>query len=382
MGQGDVCCTLNSKKKRSELSFRKILQEARCACATVSPPPRPSTSSISRSLLGEIVSQHLGYHKICARPHTAASTRELLDQFGWEIFDHPPYSPDLAPSDFHLFTKLKDFLGGTRFGSDEELKTVNTWLNELAAEEYNTGILKLVNRYDKCLNVGGDYVEKEEHLSRPEVEVCYLAESSWTLVRDATKIPIQCSYTLEDRRAMLLTAKAVNPLLRSEYSFAAKSKELAIPLQQATKRAAFYTGVGVTTIKKIRKESKERNEMCPDDPLSTPGKTRIQPQHNRMIVDDFDRCVIKNIINEFYVREKKVPTVPTLLPIIRSKITFPWGCRSLNRLLRVMGYKWKKCQSKRKILLERADIVSWRHKYLTRIKHFREAGCNIGRKLG
>ncbi|KAJ4439167.1 hypothetical protein ANN_15124 [Periplaneta americana] len=116
---------------------------------------------ISRSLLGEIVSQHLGYHKICARPHTAASTRELLDQFGWEIFDHPPYSPDLAPSDFHLFTKLKDFLGGTRFGSDEELKkTVNTWLNELATEEYNTGILKLVNRYDKCLNVGGDYVEK------------------------------------------------------------------------------------------------------------------------------------------------------------------------------------------------------------------------------
>ncbi|KAJ4431203.1 hypothetical protein ANN_19800 [Periplaneta americana] len=115
---------------------------------------------ISRSLLGEIVSQHLGYHKICARPHTAASTRELLDQFGWEIFDHPPYSPDFAPSDFHLFTKLKDFLGGTRFGSDEELKkTVNTWLNELAAE-YNTGILKLVNRYDKCLNVGGDYVEK------------------------------------------------------------------------------------------------------------------------------------------------------------------------------------------------------------------------------
>ncbi|KAJ4449394.1 hypothetical protein ANN_00793 [Periplaneta americana] len=120
---------------------------------------------ISRSLLGEIVSQHLGYHKICARPHTAASTRELLDQFGWEIFDHPPYSPDLAPSDFHLFTKLKDFLGGTRFGSDEELKkTVNIWLNELAAEEYNTGILKLVNRYDKCLKVVGDYVEEQRKL--------------------------------------------------------------------------------------------------------------------------------------------------------------------------------------------------------------------------
>ncbi|KAJ4432825.1 hypothetical protein ANN_21464 [Periplaneta americana] len=105
-----------------------------------------------------------------ARPHTVASTRELLDQFGWEIFDHSPYSPDLAPSDFHLFTKLKDFLGDTRFGSDEELKkTVNTGLNELAAEEYNTGILELVNRYDKCLNVGGA-IRPSCHVQLPQCD--------------------------------------------------------------------------------------------------------------------------------------------------------------------------------------------------------------------
>ncbi|GBN55081.1 hypothetical protein AVEN_148992-1 [Araneus ventricosus] len=77
------------------------------------------------------------------------------------LFDHPPYSPDLAPSDFHLFLKLKEFLGGKRFGSDEELENaVTTWLNELEAEEYGMGILKLVDRYDKCLNVGGDYVKE------------------------------------------------------------------------------------------------------------------------------------------------------------------------------------------------------------------------------
>ncbi|GBN58695.1 hypothetical protein AVEN_131842-1 [Araneus ventricosus] len=40
-----------------------------------------------------------------SRPHTAAATPELLDQFGWEIFEHPLYSPDVAPSDFHLFLK-------------------------------------------------------------------------------------------------------------------------------------------------------------------------------------------------------------------------------------------------------------------------------------
>jgi hypothetical protein len=67
----------------------------------------------------------------------------------------------LAPSDFHLFPKLKEFLGGRRFKSDEEVKdAIKEWINRLAAEVYDEGIQKLVTRYDKCLNVGGNYVEK------------------------------------------------------------------------------------------------------------------------------------------------------------------------------------------------------------------------------
>jgi transposase len=38
-----------------------------------------------------------------ARPHTAARTRAMLEHFNWAFFDHHPYSPDLAPSDYHLF---------------------------------------------------------------------------------------------------------------------------------------------------------------------------------------------------------------------------------------------------------------------------------------
>jgi histone-lysine N-methyltransferase SETMAR len=45
-----------------------------------------------------------------ARPHTAACTRALLEHFNWELFDHPPYSPDRAPSDCHLSTFLKNWL--------------------------------------------------------------------------------------------------------------------------------------------------------------------------------------------------------------------------------------------------------------------------------
>jgi hypothetical protein len=42
--------------------------------------------------------------------HTVAHTQALLKHFNWELFDHPPYSLDLAPSDYHLFTYQKNWL--------------------------------------------------------------------------------------------------------------------------------------------------------------------------------------------------------------------------------------------------------------------------------
>ena len=89
-----------------------------------------------------------------------AATQNLIT-FGWEQFDHPPYSPDLAPSDFHLFLHLKSFLAGRQFHDDNEVKyAVTACFASLAASFYDEGIQKLVQRYDKCLNNGGNYVEK------------------------------------------------------------------------------------------------------------------------------------------------------------------------------------------------------------------------------
>jgi histone-lysine N-methyltransferase SETMAR len=56
-----------------------------------------------------------------AHRHAAARTRALLEHFNWELFDHHPYSPDLAPSDYRLFTFLKNWLGSQRFNNNEEL---------------------------------------------------------------------------------------------------------------------------------------------------------------------------------------------------------------------------------------------------------------------
>lgn len=96
-----------------------------------------------------------------ARPHVARVTQELLKQFGWTVIPHPPYSPDLAPSDYHLFPNLKEHLGGQRFSSDEEVKEeVERYLNSLAVDWFDTGIQKLTQRLQKCVDVNGDYVEK------------------------------------------------------------------------------------------------------------------------------------------------------------------------------------------------------------------------------
>ena len=75
--------------------------------------------------------------------------------------DHLPYSPELAPSDFHLFLHLKKHLTGKKFDDDDEVQEeVMTWFKGLAADFYDSGIQKLVSRPNKSLDNAGDYVEK------------------------------------------------------------------------------------------------------------------------------------------------------------------------------------------------------------------------------
>ncbi|GFX00736.1 histonelysine Nmethyltransferase SETMARlike [Trichonephila clavipes] len=79
----------------------------------------------------------------------------------FELLEHPPYSPDLAPSGFFLFPYLKIALGGQRCSSNEEAITfVNNYFAEKNAEYYLDGLHRWEHLWKKCVELEGDYVEK------------------------------------------------------------------------------------------------------------------------------------------------------------------------------------------------------------------------------
>jgi [histone H3]-lysine36 N-dimethyltransferase SETMAR len=57
-----------------------------------------------------------------ARPHVVKKTQMNLMELDWEVLPHPPYSPDIAPSDYHLFRAMDNFMQNKEFHNDDELK--------------------------------------------------------------------------------------------------------------------------------------------------------------------------------------------------------------------------------------------------------------------
>lgn len=94
--------------------------------------------------------------------HNSHVARSEARACGYEILPHPPYSPDLAPSDFHLFPAMKLFLKGKRFPDDAALiSEVTTWLEDQPGVFYKNGVQNCIKRWEKCITLGGSYVEKD-----------------------------------------------------------------------------------------------------------------------------------------------------------------------------------------------------------------------------
>ncbi|XP_076037348.1 histone-lysine N-methyltransferase SETMAR-like [Oratosquilla oratoria] len=82
-----------------------------------------------------------------APAHTSVVVMAKSHDCGFQLILHPPYSPDLAPSDSHLFPNLKKYLAGRRFTTDDEvMDAVDTYLQDQDSEFYNRGIKALQHR--------------------------------------------------------------------------------------------------------------------------------------------------------------------------------------------------------------------------------------------
>ena len=76
-----------------------------------------------------------------AQPHTVRLTQSKLAEIGFTVLPHPPYSPDICPSDYYLFSPMKNSLCGKTYHSAKEINVdLENWLASKPAEFFANGI--------------------------------------------------------------------------------------------------------------------------------------------------------------------------------------------------------------------------------------------------
>lgn len=118
------------------------------------------------------------------------------------------------------------------------------------------------------------------------------------------------------------------------------------------------------TVYNIAKEGKDAASTSKK--IVTPGKSR--PQSRKIDLDDMDLCAIRQKIHFFYVVKKELPTVNKLRLELKRDMDFQGSNTTLRRILKRIGFRFKRCQSKRKVLIERYDITAWRARYIERMR--------------
>lgn len=95
-----------------------------------------------------------------ARPHVSRTTVQKLQELQYETLPHPPYSPDLSPTDYHFFKHLDHFLVGKKFNNEAAVKSAfEEFINCKNSDFYKSGVNALVSRWEKCIASAGAYFD-------------------------------------------------------------------------------------------------------------------------------------------------------------------------------------------------------------------------------
>jgi histone-lysine N-methyltransferase SETMAR len=86
-------------------------------------------------------------------------TQQKIKEMNWEILDHPPYSPDLTPSDYHLFSLFQNHLNNKKYERFEEVNdAILAYFESKPRSFYKAGIEKLVTRWKTVIANNGNYI--------------------------------------------------------------------------------------------------------------------------------------------------------------------------------------------------------------------------------
>ena len=120
----------------------------------------PLKIALDEKYLELVNRKHTIFHQDNVRSHISLMTRQKLLQLGWEVLIHPPYSPDIAPSDFHLFRSLQNSLNGKSFSSLEDCKRhLDQFFTQKDKKFWEDGIMKLPEKWQKVVEQNGEYVQ-------------------------------------------------------------------------------------------------------------------------------------------------------------------------------------------------------------------------------
>jgi histone-lysine N-methyltransferase SETMAR len=97
------------------------------------------------------------FHQDNARPHVSEMTQQKIKELNWEILDHLPYSPDLAPSDYHLLRSLQNHLNNKKFERFEEVNdAILAYFESKPRSFYKAGNEKLTTRWETAIASNGN----------------------------------------------------------------------------------------------------------------------------------------------------------------------------------------------------------------------------------
>lgn len=145
-------------------------------------------------------------------------------------------------------------------------------------------------------------------------------------------------------------------------------------LKKVQQRVCNATGISERSLRKILHKAKDVELGTTS--FTTPGKKRPNSS-KKFDLDDFDKSVVRRTIHNFHKTNNENPTIKKIHAKLVEDIDFKGSLTTLRRIVKRLGFRWKKTEDNRQLLIEKHEIRLLRLKFISQIKEYRREGRPI-----